>query len=103
MPDSPKRFRPIGWSKPKDTRPSAGKRGYDYRWQKARKSYLAKHPLCVYCKKRGLVKAATCVDHIIPHKGDPVKFWDAENNWAASCKQCNDSKGDRTRMEAFGW
>lgn len=88
--------------KPKDTRPSAAKRGYDFRWQKARKRYLATHPLCVYCKRyQGRVRVATCIDHIVPHKGDRALFWDTEN-WAASCKQCNDVKGDRSVEEAFG-
>ena len=37
---------------PEATRPAA-KRGYNRRWQKARKSYLEAHPLCVQCAKQG--------------------------------------------------
>ena len=37
---------------PEVTRPAA-KRGYNRRWQKARKSYLEAHPLCVQCAKQG--------------------------------------------------
>ena len=36
---------------PEATRPAA-KRGYNRRWQKARKSYLEAHPLCVQCAKK---------------------------------------------------
>ena len=39
-------------------------RGYDSRWAKARKIFLAQHPLCAVCGA-----PATDVDHIIPHKG----------------------------------
>ena len=96
MPDRPKTFRPIGWTKPKDTRPSAAKRGYGYKWDKARKRYLAKNPLCVYCRRyHDRVRPATCVDHIIPHKGDPGLFWGAAHKWAAVCKQWNCIRGER--------
>lgn len=92
MPDRPPIFRPLGHGKPKDRRPSAARRGYGPRWKKARKHYLAQNPLCVYCERAGRLRAATCVDHIVAHKGDPVLFWDVENNWAASCRQCNTAK-----------
>ncbi|WP_295219971.1 HNH endonuclease signature motif containing protein, partial [Ruminococcus sp.] len=35
--------------------------------------------------------AATVVDHIIPHRGDPHLMWD-ESNWQALCKSCHDWK-----------
>ena len=41
---------------------SAAKRGYNRRWQKARKSYLEAHPLCVQCAKQGKYVRATVVD-----------------------------------------
>ena len=43
---------------PEVTRPAA-KRGYNRRWQKARKSYLEAHPLCVQCAKQGKYVRAT--------------------------------------------
>lgn len=96
MPDRPPRFKPLGapTGRPKDRRPSAARRGYDARWVKAREIYLAKNPLCVYCERAGRIRAATCIDHIEAHRGDMVKFWNVEN-WAASCKQCNDIKAAR--------
>ena len=66
-------------------------RGYDSRWQRERLAFLAAHPLCVECQKRGVYTKATVVDHIIPHRGDRVLFWDRDN-WQALCKQCHDKK-----------
>lgn len=70
---------------------SAASRGYGSRWNKARKAYLRKHPFCVRCLKEGRYTKATVVDHIVPHRGDPILFWD-ESNWQALCKQCHDRK-----------
>lgn len=69
---------------------SAHERGYNYRWRKARLSFLQANPLCVYCKEDGRVEAATVVNHVVPHKGDQALFWD-ESNWAAVCKTHHDS------------
>lgn len=61
-------------------RGTAAKRGYDSRRRKARIGFLRKHPLCVYCFTKGLIVEANVVDHITPHKGDKVLFWD-RSNW----------------------
>ena len=47
------------------------------RWKRERAAYLRAHPLCVMCEQQGRTSLATVVDHIIPHKGDPVLFWDS--------------------------
>lgn len=73
----------------RDTRKSSTARGYGYKWQQARIGFLAKHPLCRYCAGKGLVTAATVVDHIQPHKGDMKLFWD-KTNWQPLCKPCHD-------------
>ena len=72
-------------------RESSGKRGYNSRWQKARKRYLKSHPFCVLCMKEGKMVEATVVDHIKPHRGDSILFWD-EANWQSLCKTCHDMK-----------
>ena len=72
-------------------RPSAAKRGYGSKWQRLSKAYLRRHPLCVRCKAQGRFTAATVVDHVIPHRGDPHLMWD-ESNWQALCKPCHDRK-----------
>ncbi len=77
----------------KDPRPTAAQRGYGGPWQRARVAYLMKHPLCVDPERRHpqQVRAARQVDHIIPHKDDPVLFWD-RNNWQGLCNSCHSYK-----------
>lgn len=72
-------------------RGSSSARGYNYRWQKARRTFLFEHPLCEECLKRGEITAATDVDHIKPHKGDSKLFWDT-SNWQALCHRCHSRK-----------
>lgn len=72
-------------------RGSAAERGYDGKWQKARVQFLRKHPLCAHCREQGRLTPATVVDHIIPHRGDPVLFWD-ESNWQPLCRDCHGVK-----------
>lgn len=80
-----------------ERRGSSAQRGYGSRWQKARATYLANHPLCRICKQSGIVKVAEVVDHIVPHKGDQALFWDTEN-WQPLCKQCHDSHKRRAEQ-----
>lgn len=72
-------------------RDNAYERGYSSQWQKARKQFLAKRPLCAECERIGKLTPATVVDHIKPHRGDKVLFWD-ESNWQPLCKKCHDRK-----------
>lgn len=72
-------------------RGTAHQRGYDARWEKDRTKFLDENPLCADHRKRGMIEAATVVDHIIPHKGDQTLFWD-KNNWQPLCKSCHDRK-----------
>lgn len=84
-------------SRNREYRGSARERGYTTRWDKARRTYLASHPLCVLCKRDGRITAATVVDHIVPHKGDQQLFWDVEGNWQSLCKPHHDR--DKQREE----
>lgn len=68
---------------PEETR-SAGSRGYGATWNRARKRYLETHPLCVECLKQGRYVKVSDVDHIKPHRGDSVLFWD-RSNWQSLC------------------
>lgn len=70
---------------------STKEKGYNRSWQKASKLYLASHPMCVRCLRKGKIVPATVVDHIIPHRGDQKLFWN-KNNWQSLCKSCHDSK-----------
>lgn len=64
---------------------------YGEKWRKSRHRFLLHNPLCVKCKSMGIFTQATVVDHITPHRLDPVLFWDA-TNWQALCKPCHDEK-----------
>lgn len=74
-----------------NNRASAKERGYDSRWRKASKRFLKVNPLCKHCEAAGKLVKAEVVDHIIPHRGNKVLFWD-ESNWQPLCKQCHDKK-----------
>ena len=98
---------------------SSTKRGYGYAWQKARAGYLRSHPLCVYCLRDPAYAAirdmapstailrcaelslaapmATVVDHIEPHRGDQVLFWN-KANWQSLCGTHHSA--DKQREEA---
>lgn len=73
-----------------DRRGSSAARGYNSRWQKARHTFLSRHPLCCMCSAEGRVVPATVVDHKIPHRGDQQLFWDT-SNWQPLCKRHHDS------------
>jgi len=72
---------------------------YGSKWQRARKSFLSKYPLCAECLKNGVTKAANVVDHIIPHKGDAIAFWQV-SNWQSLCYRCHNKK--TAKEGAFG-
>ena len=61
------------------------------KWRKARERFLKCHPLCVQCQREGRLVKATVVDHIKPHRGNPILFWD-ERNWQPLCKHHHDVK-----------
>jgi 5-methylcytosine-specific restriction protein A len=69
---------------------SSSERGYTWAWTKARRVYLAAHPLCVMCSAAKRVTAANVVDHIIPHEGNQELFW-SEENWQSLCRLHHDT------------
>lgn len=83
-PKRPKPTKRVRYPEPANQRLSSTKRGYGYRWQKIRIAFLQQNPLCVMCQKEEVIKPATVVDHIQPHKGDQALFWD-QNNWQPLC------------------
>lgn len=48
------------------------------RWRARRMHQLAEEPLCRSCAKAGRITAATIADHVEPHRGDPIKFFEGE-------------------------
>lgn len=49
-------------------------------------------PVMSQCHEQGLATPAKQVDHVVPHKGDPVLFWDEEGNWQSLCASCGSRK-----------
>jgi 5-methylcytosine-specific restriction enzyme A len=99
MPNRPARYRPTP-KRPtpsEASRPTAAQRGYGWRWQQFRLSFLAEHPLCERCKPR--VVEATVVDHVTPHKGDAAAFW--AGPFCALCDSCH-SRKTATEDGGFG-
>lgn len=72
-------------------RGNSAERGYDAKWRKYRIVYLTKNPFCIKCLEKGFHTLATVVDHIVPHKGNMMLFWNP-NNHQSLCKRCHDTK-----------
>lgn len=83
----------------RDDKASSSARGYTYEWQCAREEWLIDNPLCVMCKAEGRVTAATVVDHIKPHRGDMLLFWNRDN-WQSLCATCHSAR--KQRLERSG-
>lgn len=79
-------------------RPSAAKRGYDGKWQRESKAFLALpgNGICA-C---GCGRVSNMVDHRVPHKGDMKLFWD-RNNWQPYRVECNTRKAN-SKEGGFG-
>ncbi len=73
-------------------RGSAASRGYDARWHRESRAYLAalSGPLCA-C---GCGRPADMVDHKVAPKGDMAVFWD-RTNWQPMNGACNRRKNTR--------
>lgn len=48
-------------------------------WKKLRLNQLSIMPICTYCDQQGRVELARVVDHIKPHKGDEILFYNPKN------------------------
>ncbi len=63
------------------------------RWKALRKLQLGRQPWCAECWEQGIPTIATEVDHVVPHRGDPVKFYTGELQ--SLCKSCHSRKTNR--------
>ena len=74
---------------------------HSFRWTRLSRAFRAQHPLCEECRKRGIIKSAEVVDHIIPW---PVceDFFD-RTNLQSLCKDCNTAKGNRDKKVIAKW
>jgi 5-methylcytosine-specific restriction enzyme A len=77
-----------------ERRGTSSQRGYGSKWRSASRGYLAHHPLCVECQRKGTATLARHVDHITPWKTGKTDeerralFWD-KRNWRALCASCH--------------
>ncbi len=78
-------------------------------WRHLRAGILDRAAVCCRCLDRGIVVAATVVNHIRPHRGDLDLFFDRDNLQAV-CKPCHDGpiqkaegRGYSTEIGADGW
>ena len=106
MPSMPPTHRPAGNLSRQDSnrqadrrRGSARERGYNAAWDRASRGHRARHPLCQYCALVDEVKAADLTDHLYPHRGDHVVFWN-KTYWVSSCDDCHN--GFKQRVERKG-
>lgn len=88
---------------PREPRVNSYHRGYTKRWGKASKAFRVRYALCgqrpggqrpvmSQCFDEGRETPSAQTDHVVPHHGDPVLFWDVEGNWQALCDSCGARK-----------
>lgn len=82
-----------------DGRLSSTARGYGSKWQRARKGFLMKHPVCAVSQLHGQLAAAEVVDHWYPHRGVKWLFW-TRALWVPMTKTWHDEW--KQRLEARG-
>lgn len=63
-------------------------------------TWLKQFPLCKLCIDVGVTTPATVVDHVTPHRGSAVLFWD-RSNWQSLCKHCHDSVKQRIERNGY--
>jgi 5-methylcytosine-specific restriction protein A len=68
-------------------------------WKGRRVAQLSAYPLCAFCERMGKFVSATVADHIEPHKGDDVLFFEGELQ--SLCKACHDGAKQREENAGF--
>ena len=78
------------------------KRKYGRSWKKIRKRYVASHPFCEECLKKGILVPVDEVHHIIPLA---ERGTHDEDNLMSLCKTCHakihGSRGDYKESKSF--
>jgi len=97
--------------KERQQRASSNARGYTWQWSKPgglRDRFLDQYPICgmrpggqtpvlSQCFVDGIRTPADVVDHVVPHRGDPRLFDDADGNWQSLCRSCHARKSQTER------
>ena len=78
------------------------------RWKALRHDRLTEQPLCERCLLQEIVTPATVVHHLVPHRGDLVKFWSGP--FENLCAPHHNSQGQMEdhgkvvmQFDAAGW
>ena len=79
--------------RPTRTRKTSHARGYNHEWRKARLLWIQAYPVCAACGWIDVPRKMV-VDHIRPHRGSRLLFWD-RSNWQTLCKKCHNKKTGR--------
>jgi 5-methylcytosine-specific restriction endonuclease McrA len=87
--------KPAGSFSKMENRPESRPEYHTARWTKESRAFRQRNPLCRMCRERGIIRAATVTDHIIPVEvhGD---FWD-QSNWQPLCTKHNIEKGNKDK------
>ena len=100
MPTKPQVHSPFpGQPQSRDTRRgSSAARGYDYAWQRFRKWFLGRHPLCITCERENHIVPAVHVDHEPPLTGphDPGRL--DEDRCQPLCARHHNAKTRRQQL-----
>jgi 5-methylcytosine-specific restriction protein A len=76
---------------PQSGRRYTDKRYKTKRWQKLRLVMLGQSPICNHCQEA----AANVLDHVVPVRHDPARFWDT-TNMQTLCTRCHNVKSSTT-------
>lgn len=66
-------------------------------WKIQSKQFLIENPLCIECKKVGIVHKAEVVDHKVPLKQN----WDKRLDWSNWQGLCHPHHNAKTRLEQY--
>lgn len=101
------RKRPWKPARPKHERKHNNPFYHSPEWRKARRSYIADHPLCEWCKKKGKTVPGTTVDH--KRRINPYDAYDTQDgrygepldsaNFQTLCDRCHAIKSGRERHQ----
>lgn len=75
---------------------------HTWKWARLSRAFRMEHPLCEECKRKGILRPSTCVDHIIPWPICADRFYD-RSNLQALCEHCNIEKGNRDKRIIREW
>jgi 5-methylcytosine-specific restriction endonuclease McrA len=75
-------------------------------WKVVTKKWKELNPLCVMCKRQGKQTPVDVVDHKIPHKGNPILFFNWSNLQSLCYFHHNSIKQQQERLQPSnndGW